>query len=169
VRVVIAALAVTFVPAALAQTATDPALHHRGDTPAQGQSSTDSGKQRGISTLPASASGEYMIDEAGSVVQITIENSRLDGYISKLLDGQTSSVTFFFDRTTIDRDRLTFTTKQVHGTWYSFNGEIVRGDASRTRQEDGYYRLKGTWMTHDEVQRRQSTSTVTLKSTPRRD
>ena len=167
-RVVIAALALTLVPAALAQTATDPALHHRGDTPAQAQS-TAGGKQRGSSTLPVSASGEYMINEAGSVVQITIENGVLDGYISKLLEGQTSSVTYFFDRTTINGDRLTFTTKQVHGIWYSFDGEIVRGDASRSKQEDGYYRLKGTWVTHDEAQKSQSTATVSLKSTPRRD
>ncbi len=168
-RVLTAALAFTFVPATLAQTATDPALHHRGDTPAQGKTSTASGKQRGTSTLPASASGEYMLDETGSVVQITIENGRLDGYISKLLDGQTSSLTYFFDRTTINGDRLTFTTKQIHGVWYSFDGMIKRGDASRDRQEDGYYRLKGTWVTHDEVQKSQSTSMVSLKSTPRRD
>ena len=167
-RVAIAALVLMLVPAALAQTATDPALHHRGDTSAQGQL-TASGKQRGSSTLPASASGEYMINEAGSVVQITIENGVLDGYISKLLEGQTSSVTYFFDRTTINGDRLTFTTKQVHGIWYSFDGEIVRGDASRSKQEDGYYRLKGTWVTHDEAQKSQSTSAVSLKSTPRRD
>ena len=166
-RRVIAALALTWVPLALAQTATDPALHHRGDT-AQGQS-TAGGKQRGSSTLPVSASGEYMINEAGSVVQITIENGVLDGYISKLLEGQSSSVTYFFDRTTISGDRLTFTTKQVHGIWYSFDGEIVRGDASRTKQEDGYYRLKGTWVTHDEAQKSQSIATVSLKSTPRRD
>jgi hypothetical protein len=152
----------------VAQTATDPALHHRGDPPAQGQTAADGGKQRGTSTLPASASGEYMIDEVGSVVQITFENSRLDGYVSKLLDDQTSSVTYFFDRTTIDGDRLTFTTKQIHGVWYSFDGMIAH-DGSRTRQQDGYYRLKGTWVTHDEIHLHQSTSTVSLKSTPRRD
>jgi hypothetical protein len=167
VRVVVAALLLTFVPPAGAQTVTDPALHHRGDTPAQGQPSA-SGKQRGTSMLPASASGEYMMDETGSVVQITIDNGVVDGYISKLTEEQTSALTYFFNRTTIDGDRLTFTTKEVHGIWYSFDGEIIR-DASHSKQENGYYRLKGTWVTHDETQKSQSTSTVNLKSTPRRD
>ena len=108
-----------------------------------------------------------MLDETGSVVQITIENGVLDGYISKLTEQQTSALTYFFDRTTIDGDRLTFTTKQVHGIWYSFDGEIVRSDASRSKQETGFYRLKGTWVTHDEVGKSQSTSMVSLKSTPR--
>lgn len=167
-RVATTALLLTWASTSLAQTATDPALHHRGDTVSQGQP-TASGKQRGTSTLPASASGEYMLDETGSVVQITIDNRVLDGYISKLTEQQTSALTYFFDRTTINGDRLTFTTKQVHGVWYSFDGEIERGDASHTKQENGYYRLKGTWVTHDEAQRSQSTSMVNLKSTPRRD
>ena len=76
----------------------------------------------------------------------------LDGYVSKLLEKQTSSFTYFFDRTTIDGDRLTFTTKQVHGVWYSFDGDD-RSRAIRTKQQDGFYRLKGTWLTHDEAQK----------------
>ena len=109
-----------------------------------------------------------MIDEAGSVVQITIENGRLDGYVSKLLDGQTSSLTYFFDRTTLDGDRLTFTTKQIHGSGIRLTARSRRR-VSQSRQQDGYYRLKGAWLTHDEVQKSQSNSTVSLKSTPRRD
>ena len=107
-----------------------------------------------------------MLDETGSVVQITIENGILDGYISNLTEQQTSALTYFFDRTTINGDRLTFTTKQIHGIWYSFDGVIVRSDA-RSKQETGFYRLKGTWVTHDEVGKSQSTSIVSLKSTPR--
>jgi hypothetical protein len=152
----------------VAQTAADPALHHRGDATTQAQPGAATGKQRGTSTLPAEASGEYMLDETGSVVQITIENGVLDGYISKLVEGQTTSLTYFFDRTTINGSRLTFTTREIHGIWYSFDGAIVRGDA-QSRHEDGFYRLKGAWVTHDEAQKNQSSSTVSLKSTPRRD
>jgi len=167
VRVVLAALLLSVVPTVLAQATPDPSLHHRSDA-SQNPTAATGGKQRGTSTLPADASGEYMIDESGSVVQITIENGRLDGYISKLVDGQTSSLTFFFDRTTLGGDRLTFATKQVHGIWYSFDGTIVRGNA-QSKQQDGYYRLKGAWVTHDEVQKSQSDSMISLKSTPRRD
>ena len=107
-----------------------------------------------------------MLDETGSVVQITIENGVLDGYISKLTDQQTSALTYFFDRTTINGDRLTFTTKQVHGIWYSFDGAIMRTDVP-SKQETGFYRLKGTWAIHDEATKNGSTSTVSFRSTPR--
>src|ERR1700752_4931472 len=157
--------------AVLAQTATEPALHHRAAGAESGNSAAvqpggPAGKQRGTSTLPAAAQGEYMLDETGSVVQITIENGILAGYISKLTDQQPSTLTYFFDRTTIDGNRLTFTTKQIHGVWYSFDGAIVRSDVS-SKQETGFYRLKGTWVTHDETGKSQSTYTVSLKSTPR--
>ncbi len=171
-RVAVTALLLTWASAAVAQTATEPALQHRGSGSGQNsvtvQPNMPSGKQHGTSTLPESASGEYMLDETGSVVQITIEKGVLDGYISKLTEQQTSAMTYFFDRTTIHGDQLTFTTKQVHGVWYSFSGAIVRGDAQSMR-ETGFYRLKGTWTMHDEAGKDQSISTVNLKSTPREE
>jgi hypothetical protein len=171
VRVAVAVLLI-WASAAVAQTATAPALHHRDAESASGQGgvtiqpATSAGKVKGTTTLPALAQGEYMLDETGSVAEITIENGVLDGYISKLVDGQTSTLTYFFDHTTIDGNRLTFTTRQIHGIWYSFDGAIVRGDAS-SKHETGYYRLRGTWIVHDEAGKNQSTSMVNLKSTPR--
>ena len=164
------AVAVLFmwVSVGLAQSTSEPGLHHRvpGTESANAPAGSPGGKQKGTSTLPPSAQGEFMLDETGSVVQITIENGTLDGYISKVLDGQTASLTYFFDRTTINGDRLTFTTKQVHGIWYSFDGTIVRGDAA-SKQETGFYRLKGAWVVHNESDKSQSTATVSFKSTPR--
>jgi hypothetical protein len=169
VRIAVAVL-LMWASAGVAQTATEPTLHQRGSGTAQNSNSVapvmSTGKQKGTSTLPQSAQGEFMLDETGSVVQITIENGILDGYISKLVEGQTASLTYFFDHTLIKDKRLTFTTKQIHGTWYSFDGTIVRGDAA-SKQETGFYRLKGTWIVHDEAGKNQSTSTVSLKSTPR--
>jgi hypothetical protein len=101
-------------------------------------------------------------------VQITIDNGVLDGYVSRVIEGQTSALTYFFDRTTIDGNHLTFTTKPVHGIWYSFDGTIVRGDAT-TQHETGFYRLKGTWVLHADAGKTQSTSTVSFRSTPRSD
>ena len=151
----------------VAQTAPEPALHHRvPGSSSDAAPGSPGGKQRGTSTLPAAAQGEYMLDETGSVVQITIENGILDGYVSRLVEGQTASLTYFFDRTTINGMRLTFTTKQVHGIWYSFDGTITRGDAP-SKQETGFYRLKGTWVVHNETDKSQSTTAVNLKSTPR--
>jgi len=107
-----------------------------------------------------------MLDETGSVVQITIDNGVLDGYISKVVEGQTTALTYFFDRTAIDGNHLMFSTKPVHGIWYSFDGTIVRGDVPN-KQENGFYRLKGTWVLHADANKTQSTSMVNFKSTPR--
>lgn len=160
-------LVLAWASVALGQETTNPALHHR--TPGQTDQTaptTSSGKVKGTSTLPESATGEYMLDETGSVVQITIDNGVLDGYISRVIEGQTTALTYFFDRTTVDGNHLTFTTKPVHGIWYSFDGTIVRGDAA-TKQETGFYRLKGTWVMHADAGKTQSPSMVSFKSTPR--
>lgn len=147
--------------------ATDPALHHRNaPQPGQPAPGTPGSKQKGASTLPETATGEYMLDETGSVIQITIDNGVLDGYISRVVEGQTTALTYFFDRTSIDGNHLTFTTRPVHSIWYSFDGAIVRGEAV-TPHETGFYRLKGTWVMHAEADKTQSTSMVSLKSTPR--
>ena len=166
-RSFLAALLLGWASVVLGQESPDPALHHRTPVEAEHAApSTPNGKQPGTSTLPASASGEYMLDETGSVVQITIDNGILDGYISKVVEGQTTALTYFFDRTKIDGNHLTFTTKHVHGIWYSFDGTILRGDVP-TRQENGFYRLKGTWIIHADADRSQSSSMVSFKSTPR--
>ena len=167
-RIAVAVL-VMWASAGIAQTATEPALHHRvaGSDSGNGvavQPGVPAGKQRGTSTLPASAQGEYMLDETGSVVQITIENGILDGYISKLTEQQTSALTYFFDRSTINGDRLTFTTKQIHGIWYSFDGKVSRGPGLNAAQ-DGFYMLDGALTTHDDVQKTTQNKTISLKLT----
>src|SRR5690348_7461259 len=116
---------------------TTPALHSRGHD-SQQESPTRAAKD--ISTLPDNASGEFILDSHGSVIQITIEHDRLDGYIT--LMRQTTALTLFFDKTSINGKQLAFTTKTVHGICYSFAGEILRGDAEAPSL-NGYYRLAG--------------------------
>lgn len=147
---------VSIFPAVMAQTT--PELRHREES---GQSAQTSAV-KGVSTVPERASGEYALDESGSVVQITIEHNRLSGYVTKM-DGGTA-LTLFFDHTTVDGNRLTFDTKIVHGMKYSFAGSIVRGDAE-TATESGFYKLAGDWTTYRGNQR--NTLRVSLKSTPR--
>lgn len=151
-----AVVLLSVIPVALAQTA--PVLRRRGD----GEQGPQTRAAKGVSTLPDEASGEYELDERGSVVQITIEQSRLTGYVTKMEQG--TALTLFFDHTTIDGNRVTFTTKTVHGLRYAFAGTIVRGDAE-TASEAGFYRLAGEWTAyHDGVR---ETERVRLKSTPR--
>ena len=150
-----------------AQTASDPTLHKRSDTPPA--KPAPSGQHAGHSTLPEDASGEYLLDESGSVVQITLEEKgRLSGYVSKMGDDHVP-MTFFFDQSRSDGNGISFTTKKLHGYWYSFEGEITRGDPQITKAEDGYYRLRGGWMVHNDIQQTQESTRVSLKSTPRSD
>lgn len=142
--------------AASAQTA--PVLRSRGENAPRPRTRAT----KAISTLPAAASGEYEMDGHGSVIQITIEHGRLTGYVTKM-DHETA-LTLFFDRTTVNGNRLSFATKTVHGLRYSFKGTIVRGDAERVSM-DGFYRLVGELTTY--LDNGSDTERVSLKSTPR--
>lgn len=153
-RVIIALFLLT--TAALAQTA--PALHSRNKS----ESQPIARQAKGFSTLPETASGEYVLDDHGSVVQITLEHNRLTGYVTKM-DGDTA-LTLFFDKTSIDGNRLSFITNTVHGLRYEFRGVISRGKVPEL-SSNGYYLLAGELTAY-----RGAASTlahVSLKSTPR--
>jgi hypothetical protein len=149
--------------AAVACAQTTPSLHQRT---AQGQAAVQPDKTdfvRGYSTLPEDASGEYELDKDGSVVQITIENGRLSGYVTKMEQG--SALTLFFLHTSIHGGQITFTTKAVHGVSYSFDGNVVRGEKAVAASETGFYRLVGEMTEHSSAGA--GTARVSLQSTPR--
>lgn len=145
-----------------------PALHPRSEDGLEPQTRA----AEGVSTLPEEASGEYELDGKGSVVQISIDQNRLTGYVTRMEQG--ASLTLFFDRTAVDGSRLSFTTRTVHGLRYSFAGTIVRGDAA-TSSQMGFYRLVGNLTTIRTAGIRDTgiraagreTQRVSLKSTPR--
>lgn len=138
---------------------TTPSLHSRGHNATQDPPTRAA---TGVSTLPDNASGEFTLDSHGSVIQITIEHNRLDGYIT-LMQGN-NALTLFFDKTSINGKRVTFTTRVVHGLSYAFAGEILRGDAEAPSL-NGYYRLAGKLtINHDTTPQ---TKWVELRSTPR--
>jgi len=138
---------------------TTPALHSRGHN---NQQETPTQAAKGISTLPDNASGEFTLDSHGSVIQITIEHDRLTGYVT-LMQGN-NALTLFFDKTSINGKRVTFTTRTVHGLSYSFAGEVLRGYAEAPSL-NGYYHLAGKLTaTRNGIA---ETKWVDLKSTPR--
>ncbi|HTV06436.1 MAG TPA: hypothetical protein VME86_13800 [Acidobacteriaceae bacterium] len=158
------ALSVTLllVAGASARTApvqTAPVLHARTAEPAPAPQTQAT---PGYSTLPANASGEFQLDDNGSVVQITIQNNRLVGYVTRI-EGS-AALTLFFDKTSLEGSRITFTTYPVHDLHYGFKGEIVRGHAASPDQT-GFYQMVGELTEYRDnlMQRR----TVHLKSTPR--
>lgn len=153
-RLIIAPLLLSAV--AFAQTS--PVLHSRRNN----TTSSPTQAKKGVSTIPPDASGEYELDEKGSVIQITIEHGRLTGYITKM--DHNTALTLFFDQTAIDGNRLSFTTKTVHDVRYSFHGTIVRG-AAESRSMNGFYRLVGDLTSH--YSSGAQNERINLKSTPR--
>ena len=95
-------------------------------------------------------SGMYSFLRDGEFVQITIDDGKLSGYISRFGDTESDKGTFidqFFDKASLDSDRLSFTTKTVHGTWYGFTGVITKTTGKEPAQE-GYRIIKGTLIQH---------------------
>lgn len=142
----------------VASAQTTPTLHSRRQT--KPEAATRAAKT--ISAIPANASGEYELDGKGSVIQITIEHSRLDGYITKM--DHDTALTLFFEQAAVNGNHLSFTTRTVHELHYSFHGTIVRGDAE-SPSVNGFYRLVGDLTAHDTSG--DHTERVSLRSTPR--
>ncbi len=116
------------------------------------------------STLPSEASGEYLMGKPGDVIEIILDSNGLTGYISMI--GKTdkdkdAALTYFFDDTQLDAKSLSFTTRPVHGAYYSFLGTIVRGPAP-TRSKEGYYLLQGTLTLHNTADRSEEPHRVAL-------
>jgi hypothetical protein len=153
-----------------AQSVTHPVLHRRGDVASAHPQATATHADKG-SSLPDDASGEYALGEPGDVVEIILQGGRLDGYVSRTGDTDAdwgAPLTFFFDRTAAQADRLSFTTWQVHSVWFSFEGAIVRGPV-RSRAQDGLYLLTGELIEHNEAQRTQQRMSINLKLSQEED
>ncbi len=99
-------------------------------------------------------SGMYSFLKDGEFVQLTIEDGRVSGFISRYGDHETDRGVFldhFFKTdkkdSNLDGNKLAFATRTVHNVWYEFKGTIERGQG-KSVQDDGYYILKGTLVTH---------------------
>ncbi len=144
-----------------AQTRTpDPALHRRG----YNQVDDDLGTRSvGRTALPLEASGEYALGSTGVIV-MELQSDRLSGFITRLGDRESDAgtpLTFFFATGRLAGRQLAFTTRQVHGVWFSFEGTIVRGSA-RSRSQQGYYLLEGRLVMHDVFGRTEQARMVSL-------
>ena len=113
--------------------------------------------------LPLEASGEYALG-SGGMVDVELQPDRLSGFITRLGDRESDEgtpLTFFFATSRLSGQRLAFTTRQVHGLWFSFDGTIVRGSA-RSRDQQGYYLLQGQMVMHDVASQTQQARMVSL-------
>ena len=104
----------------------------------------------GRTALPSEASGEYTMG-GGGTIDIELQPDRLSGFLTRMGDRESDEgtpLTFFFATSRLSSQQLAFTTRQVHGVWFSFQGTIARGSA-RTRDQQGYYLLQGQLVMHD--------------------
>ena len=111
--------------------------------------------QPGRTNLPDQAAGAYALSpNPAEVIEMILNGSgdevRLQGYLTRIGDGVSdrgAPLTYFFARTTVNPARLTFITRQVHGVWWSFTGNIERGSVQSSAQK-GFYYLNGTLTEH---------------------
>ena len=134
-----------------------------------------------LSAAPQSAppstddySGMYSFLREGEFVQVTVEDEgKVSGFISRFGDSEADKDTFldqFFESGKLDSNHLSFTTKNVHGTWFTFEGTLERGTGKRP-DEEGYYVIRGTLNRFqsdaDKKNTTQNSRRVEFKSFPR--
>jgi hypothetical protein len=118
-------------------------------------------------------SGMYSFLREGEFIQITIEEKgNVSGFISRFGDTEKDKNTFldqFIQTGKLNGDHLTFTTKPVQASWFTFEGTIGRGEA-KTDEELGYYAIHGKlrrFQTSTGNKTTEETRTVEFKSFPR--
>ncbi|MBS1853379.1 MAG: hypothetical protein JST79_20960 [Acidobacteria bacterium] len=100
-------------------------------------------------TAPAAPdySGMYSFLQEGEFVQVTVEEGgNVTGFISRYGELESDRGVFldhFFKEGKLEADSLTFTTKTVHGVFYQFKGNFLRGEG-KSPADEAYYLLKGT-------------------------
>jgi hypothetical protein len=85
-----------------------------------------------------------------SLCSSTVDDGKLSGYVSRFGDSDSDKGQFieqFFDKTSLQGDHLSFTTKTIHGMWYDFSGTITI-TSGRKPPEEGYRVIKGTLIQH---------------------
>ena len=145
--------------------ASDPVLHRRSYNHDDADMEYDT-RSTGRTILPLEASGEYSMG-SGGMVDVELQPDRLSGFITRSGDRESEEgtpLTFFFATSRLAGQRLAFTTRQVHGVWFSFDGTIVRGSAP-SRNREGYYLLQGRLVMHDVASQTEQARMVSLPMT----
>lgn len=119
-------------------------------------------------------SGMYTFLREGEFIQVTVEEGgKVTGFISRFGDSDADKNEFldqFFETGKLDADHLTFATKNVHGSWFTFDGTVGRGTAKKP-EDEGYYMIRGTLIRFqsdaDKKNTTQQSRRVEFKSFPR--
>jgi hypothetical protein len=94
-------------------------------------------------------SGMYTFLRDGEFVQITVQDGIVSGFVSRYGETDSDKDAFldqFFDKAALKDNRLTFTTRKIHGVWFDFDGTVERG-SGKTPHDEAYRVIRGT-LTH---------------------
>jgi hypothetical protein len=124
---------------------------------------------RGAANFPQDAAGFYRFRDPVQGVQIVTYGGMVSGYLLKFGRGRSDKglvLGYEFREVAGSRDQLYFTTRQVHGVWYGFEGQVVTRHGL-SESVDGNYILEGTLTIHDESQQTTEQESVRLRSPTR--
>ncbi len=96
---------------------------------------------------PADISGLYSFLHEGEFLQLNVDTEgKVKGIVShfgELESDRGAPLDHIIVNGTREGDRLAFTTRALHGTWFEFKGVVARGKG-KSPAEEAYYLLRGT-------------------------
>ncbi len=117
-------------------------------------------------------SGMYTFLREGEFVEVDVEpDGKVNGFVSRYGDRDSDRGAFLdhmFSKGSIEGNKLSFSTRSVHGVAFQFQGTVERGEAKAPGAE-GFWVIKGTLTQITEDQNHKSSAQqreVTLKSFP---
>lgn len=117
-------------------------------------------------------SGMYTFLREGEFVEVDVEpDGRVTGFVSRYGEKESDRGAFLdhmFSKGSMDGNKLSFTTRSVHGTSFEFKGTVDRGEGKAPGAE-AYHVIKGTLTEMTEDQNHKITAQqreVTFKSFP---
>jgi len=121
--------------------------------------------KRGATDFPAEATGFYRFRDDAQGVRIISHGGEISGYLLKFGKGTSDKdmvLGYLFSDVAGTRNQLYFTTKQVHGVWYGFEGQVVQ-HRGLNHSDPANYILQGTLTMHDEAQQTIESAAIRLR------
>ena len=121
--------------------------------------------KRGATDFPTEATGFYRFRDDEQGVRIVSHDGEISGYLLKFGKGTSDKdmvLGYLFSDVAGTRNQLYFTTRQVHGVWYGFEGQVVQ-HRGLNHADAANYILRGTLTMHDEAQQTTQSAAIRLR------
>jgi hypothetical protein len=111
------------------------------------QASAPASAAASASAKAPDVSGMYTFLREGEFVEVDVEpDGRVTGFVSRYGERDSDRGAFLdhmFSKGSMQGNKLSFTTRSVHGVSFEFKGTVDRGEG-KTPSAEGYYVIKGT-------------------------